>query len=193
MRRMRTRTGAISWLAGALLVTAFVAGCERREAPAVPPTSPIAPPAPPLPTPPLVIDAAADAVDASADAGDGGMGVGRRPGKKPAREPAAGGGGGALTVKGNLPKPDADRVVRAASAKMRACYDKEKAANPGLAGKVVFRLTVDDRGRVAVGEVVTSTLGGGDAEMCMVRATRDLKFPAAEGESTVEFQMSFAR
>jgi hypothetical protein len=141
-----------------------------------------------------VVDAAADAADASADAGDGGTGVRRRPGKKPAREPAAGGGGGgALTVKGNLPKPDADRVVRAASAKMRGCYDKEKAANPGLAGKVVFRLTVDDRGRVVVGEVVTSTLGGGDAEICMVRATRDLKFPPAEGESTVEFQMSFAR
>ena len=43
---------------------------------------------------------------------------------------------------------------------------------------MTFRLTVDARGRVTLGEVVTSTLGGDDAEMCMIRATRDFKFPA---------------
>jgi hypothetical protein len=29
--------------------------------------------------------------------------------------------------------------------------------------------------------------------MCMIRATRDLKFPPASGESKVDFQMAFGR
>jgi hypothetical protein len=89
-------------------------------------------------------------------------------------------------VEGSLPRAAAEKVVRAGLPKLRAC-------NHGLAGRVVFRLTVDARGRVTLGEVVTSTLGGGDPEMCMVRAARDLKFPPAPGESTVSFQTTFVR
>jgi hypothetical protein len=46
---------------------------------------------------------------------------------------------------------------------------------------------------VTVGEVMTSTLGGGDPEMCMVNVLRDIRFPTAGGraESTVAFQMAF--
>jgi hypothetical protein len=60
---------------------------------------------------------------------------------------------------------------------------------------VTFALTTDERGRVTLGEVVKSTLGGGDPEMCMVQAARDWKFPAPPGggESRIEFQIGFGR
>ncbi|HXU64259.1 MAG TPA: hypothetical protein VN962_21310, partial [Polyangia bacterium] len=56
-----------------------------------------------------------------------------------------------------------------------------------------FRLSIDGRGRVPLAEAVTSTLGGGDPELCMVEALRDLKFPASPsgGESTLTFPMTF--
>jgi hypothetical protein len=112
--------------------------------------------------------------------------------KRPAPAPAPN-GGGAFKVEGSLGKADAEKVIRAGQSKMRACYDKAHAENAALKGRVDFRLTVDDRGRVTLGEVVTSTLGGDDAEMCMIRATRDFKFPAAAGPSTITFPMSFGR
>ena len=84
-------------------------------------------------------------------------------------------------------------MVRAGAAKLRACYERERSRNPSLHGRVTFRLTVDDRGHVPLGEVVTSTLGGGDPEMCMVQAARDLRFPAGSGDSTVSFQMTFGK
>jgi hypothetical protein len=154
------------------------AGCRCDAPPAVPDVG--VPLPPPPAAPPEVRDAAVDAPDAS-DAG--GTGV-RRP-KKAAAAPAEGGGGG-FRVEGTLAKVDAEKVVRAGYAKLRAC-------NPDHKGKVTFRLTVDARGRVTLGEVVTSTLGGDDVEMCMIRTTRDLKFPASGGESKVDFGMSFGK
>jgi hypothetical protein len=71
-------------------------------------------------------------------------------------------------------------------AKLRAC-------NPSLPGRVMIRLEVDDRGHVTLGEVVRSTLASGDSELCMVRATRDFKFPAAAGGGTVTFPIVFGR
>ena len=87
------------------------------------------------------------------------------------------------------------KVVKQNSGGLRACYEKARAGNPGLHGKVSFRLTVDQRGRVSLGEVVTSTLGGGDPEMCMVQSLRNVKFPPPAGgaESTVTFQMKFGK
>jgi len=60
---------------------------------------------------------------------------------------------------------------------------------------VVFRLSVDGRGRVPLAEEVTSTLGGGDPELCMVEALRGLKFPpsATGADSTLTFPMAFGR
>jgi hypothetical protein len=136
-------------------------------------------------------DARPDAVDGGVDASD--AGPARKHGG--AKKAAAGGGGGAggVKVEGKLPKPAAEKVVHAGAGALRACYDAEHAKNPALKGKVTFRLSVDDRGRVTLGEVVTSTLGGGDPEMCMVRAARDFRFPSGNGESTVSFQVSFGR
>jgi hypothetical protein len=180
---MRTR-----FMAGVTML-ALVA-CSKTAAP---PSAPEAPSAMPAPAP--VRDAAADARDGgrdgAADASDAGAPRGHGGAKRPAA--GGGGGGGGVKVEGNLSKPAAEKVVRAGAGALRACYEAEHAKNPALKGKVTFRLAVDDRGRVSLGEVVTSTLGGGDPEMCMVRAARDFRFPGGAGESTVSFQMSFGR
>jgi hypothetical protein len=174
------------------LVTAVVlglgaAGCLRCNEPAVPDAGlPVAPPPPP--PAPAVRDAGPDVPDAS----DAGPGPVHHAAKRPAPAPAPS-GGGAFKVEGSLARADAEKTVHAGQAKMRACYEAAHAQDAALKGRVVFRLTVDDRGRVTLGEVVTSTLGGDDAEMCMIRATRDFKFPAGGGPSTVSFQMNFGR
>jgi hypothetical protein len=108
----------------------------------------------------------------------------------PRPEPAGG-----FKVSGGITRADAESVLHGARAKLQGCYDKARAQAPDLKGRVVFRLSIDGRGRVPLVEAVTSTLGGGDPEMCMVEALRGLKFPASAGgaESTLTFPMSFGR
>jgi hypothetical protein len=177
----------------AVLLTAAMA-CSRSEAPPAPEVAPQPPPPPPAA--PVVRDAAVDVVDAGGDAGDAGDAGGlRRGGKRPAAAgPAGGGGPGGVKVDGPLPKVDADKAIRGVSAKLRACYDQERAKKPDLKGRVTFKLTINERGFVTVGEIITSTLqGGSDAENCMVRAARDFRFPRGSGESTISFGLTFGR
>jgi hypothetical protein len=177
---------------GVILAVAWIAACQRPQPAAAPQPPP--PPHPPAPAP-AVHDAGPPAPDAAPDAVDAAPAHAEAAPVKPAaaHKPAAPAESGGVKIEGTLPKPEAAKVVRAGAAKLRACYERERARNPGLRGRVTFRLTVDDRGRVPLGEVVTSTLGGGDPEMCMVQAARDLRFPAGNGDSTVSFEMSFNR
>src|SRR4051794_24662255 len=175
-------------IAAAAALLLAIAACERPRPVATPEPAP-PPPAAPAPAAPQ------DAGPPAPDAGDGGGVIGGVAAPRPAgpRRAAAPGGDGSVKVEGRLPKPAAEKVVRAGAAKLRACYEQERSRNPALHGRVTFRLTVDDRGRVPLGEVVTSTLGGGDPEMCMVQAARDFRFPAGNGDSTVSFQLTFGR
>ena len=202
-RRMRDgRSAGTAYVRAVATMTALAAlaatitwlpACERPRPAAAP-----EPPPAPAPPQPVVRDAGPPPPDAAGDALDA-AGAAAPPAKpaaahKPAPSAEAGGGDAhGVKIEGTLPKPAVAKVVRAGAAKLRACYDKEHARNPDLHGRVTFRLTVDDRGRVPLGEVVTSTLGGGDPEMCMVEAARDFRFPAGSGDSTVSFQMSFGR
>jgi hypothetical protein len=170
------------------VVTLLLAACSR--APGVPERG-AAPDRPPPPAAPAPRDAAPEVTDAAPDLA--GPHASRSGGHRPPAEPRAAAGG--FKFEGNLSKPEAEKILAIGKAKLRGCYDQEHAVNPALHGKVSFRLTVDDRGRVSLGEVVTSTLGGGDPEMCMIEALRDLKFPppAGGGESRLSFQMAFGR
>jgi hypothetical protein len=169
----------------ALVVLAAAAGgcarCDAPSAPVVPEASVAQPASMARDAAPDLRDAGPDVVDARSDASDAAVAV-RHVAKKPVAAPSGGGAG--FKVEGSLPRSDAEKIVRGGLGKLRAC-------NPDLKGRVTFRLTIDDRGRVSLGEVVKSTIGGGDPEMCMIRAARDFKFPAAAGESTVTFQMTF--
>jgi len=184
------RWGALAWLVGSSL---GVSACSRRvEAPVA---LDAAPERPSPPAAPAVKDAAVDqvvAVDAQPDLAGPPRGHGHR--AAAAVRPAAGG----FEISGSITKADAETVLHGARAKLNACYDKEQAKNaPKTAsrGRVIFRLSIDNRGRVPLAEVVTSTLGGGDPELCMVEALRDLKFPPSStgGESTLTFPMAFGR
>jgi hypothetical protein len=176
-----SRRAAIATLT--LVSGALAGGCRCNEPLVVPDAAALAPPPPP--PPPVVRDAGPDVSDAS-DAGPPAHHA-----KRPA--PPAAPSGGVLKVEGRLAKGEVETVLHAGQSKMRACYDKAHAEDASLKGRVSFRLTVDERGRVTLGEVVTSTLGGDDAEMCMIRATRDFKFPAADGPSIITFPMNFGR
>jgi len=178
------------------MIMLVLAACSKSEPPPLPtPPLPAAPP--PVPGPAkLVPDAGPRIIDAGGDAApDAGSGPARRPAKK-AAAPAGGSGAGGFKVEGKLAegkagKEEVEKVLRAGMPKLRACYTAAHATQPDLKGRVLFKLTVDHRGSVALGEVVNSTLGSGDPEMCMVQATRDLRFPKSDGESTVGFQMTF--
>jgi hypothetical protein len=145
---------------------------------------------------PVVHDAAVEhVIDARPiDARPGVAGPPRAHAHRPA-PPARAAGGGGFKLEGSITKAGAETVLRGARGKLSACYDKERAKNAALAGRVIFRLSIDNRGRVPLAEVVTSTLGGSDPELCMVEALRDLKFPpsATGGDSTLSFPMSFGR
>jgi hypothetical protein len=144
---------------------------------------------------PAVRDAAVDhpidaPVDAPPDAPGPPHGRAHRATAAP-RPPAAGG----FKIEGSISKADAETVLRGARGKLNACYETEHAKTTSLAGRVTFRLSIDGRGRVPLAEVLTSTLGGGDPELCMVEALRDLTFPPSStgGESTLTFPMTFGR
>ena len=170
-----------------LSVALLLVACSKPEPPAPPPP----PPPAPAPVAAVIPDAGSDAGDAAVDAApEVGIGSARRVVKKMVA-PAHGSGSGGFKVEGKLGKEDVEKVVRASMPKLRACYTAAHAKAPNLKGRVLFKLTVDHRGSVALGEVVTSTLEASDPEMCMVQAARDFRFPKSDGESTVGFQMNF--
>src|SRR5262245_52930886 len=129
---------SVCWLL-AFIVTA---ACTRKEAPELAPAA-----APPPPPPPIVRDAAAGGVDGASDAGEASGG-----GKKGTGVPPTG-GGGTLKVEGSLSRADSDKVVRAAQSKLRACYEQSNPKGSGQKGRVSYKMTVDDRGRVTVAEI----------------------------------------
>jgi TonB family protein len=183
--------GRAGWNGAALVLSAalaFGAAACRRQAAPPPPVVVDAAPDRPL-GPPARDAAAGHPADASPDAAGPARGHGPRAAPAP-RAPADG-----FNVSGSLGKADAETVLRGARDKLAACYEKGRAANAGLEGRVAFRLSIDNRGRVPMAEVVSSTLGSGDPETCMVEALRDLKFPPSPtgGESTLTFPMTFGR
>ena len=181
----RTRTNVSS--APVLWLLLMGAACSKKEAPQL---QPAVAPSVPAPAPVVVRDAAADVVDAARDAGDAGDARGHGGALRSAGAPAGGGSGG-IKVEGSLSRADGEKVVRGAQGKLRACFE---AAKTGGKGRVSFKLTVNDRGHVTLTQIPTSTLpGGSEVETCMVHVLRDLLFPRGSGESTISFQMSFAR
>jgi hypothetical protein len=178
----------IATLACAMLACTGAA-CSRQGA--APPVAPVtdAALARPAPVPP-VVDAA---IDHTPDAAPDGAGPPRPHAHRSAapRPPAE----GTFKIEGAISKADAQTVLAGARGRLDACYQKERDKAPGLKGRVTFRLLVDGRGRVPLAEVVSSTLGSGDPELCMVEALRDVKFPPSPSgaETTLTFPASFGR
>lgn len=177
--------GRIHDLALALALSAGAA-CARHPAAPVDAGAPEPPPA----VAPLRDAAVEHPRDAQADLAPDLPPAHARVRRAPASRPETSGG---FRVQGEIGRAEAEAVLRAVRPKLDACYTQARAQTPDLKGRVTFRLSVDGRGRVPLAEAVTSTLGGGDPELCMVEALRDLKFPASPsgGESTLTFPMTF--
>ena len=122
-----------------------VSACSRHVAAPVAVDAPLERPSPPAA--PVMKDAAVDqalAIDAQPDLVGPPHSLGHR--TAPIARPVASG----FRVSGSITKADAETVLHGARAKLNACYDKEQAKNAANAlprGRVIFRLSIDGRGR----------------------------------------------
>jgi TonB family protein len=80
------------------------------------------------------------------------------------------------------------RVVRAHTASIKYCYEKELAQKPDLAGRVSTRFKIDETGAVTEANVTDSTLGDTNVESCVLRQIRSWKFPAKATTVTYPFR-----
>ena len=72
-----------------------------------------------------------------------------------------------------MARGDVERVLRAGVPKLKAC----RGGGAGGKGQVDLALTIGDQGWATLAEVKRTTLGGGDPELCIVKALRTLRFP----------------
>lgn len=115
-------------------------------------------------------------------AGDGqgfGSGHGRLGGSHRTRPPAV--RMGATQVSGRLPPEVIQRIVRQNFGRFRGCYEENLRASPSLAGRVAVRFQIDRAGAVTNVSDAGSDLPHAGVVACVLRAFRDLSFPAPEG------------
>lgn len=84
-----------------------------------------------------------------------------------------------------------DRVFRSRAGVFRACYQREVAHDPKLAGKLVYTITIDENGAVTRVEQKPSTLKSKAVAACMSSQLKRLKF-AAKGKAIVTYPFVFA-
>lgn len=84
-------------------------------------------------------------------------------------------------------------VVRAGAGPLAACYRTALAAQPGLAGEIALRFTVDAGGAPQGTRVEKSTLPAAAMDGCVLAAFGALRFPASSaGVLTVLYPLRFA-
>jgi TonB family protein len=112
----------------------------------------------------------------------------------------AGTGGGESKVKlaggdgdfRGLTREQVDKVVKRAAGFFKRCYQKELDKEPGLAGTVTVRFTIDDAGRVTDTSIAKSTIGNASVEGCVKRQVQKLRFPASDGGAKVSYPFAFS-
>jgi TonB family protein len=98
---------------------------------------------------------------------------------------------GTAKVHGSLEADEIRRPVKAVIAKVRACYEKELAADPSLAGRIVVSWVIDSDGTVRSASVKDSTMGSAKVESCIVKVVKALRFPAPVGGGVVAVTYPF--
>ena len=90
-----------------------------------------------------------------------------------------------IQVMGKLPQDVVTRIVRAATGRMRACYERELAQNPATQGKVVIRFEVEPKG--TVGAIVDngSDIKSQNVIQCVIAQVRRMSFPEPENGNVV--------
>jgi serine/threonine-protein kinase len=83
------------------------------------------------------------------------------------------------------------QVVRAHLGDIRTCHERGRMDSPGLAGRVVVRITIGKGGRVTSTTVASSTLGAPLVEKCITQMVEKWTFPAPTGGSTAVIAYPF--
>jgi hypothetical protein len=85
-------------------------------------------------------------------------------------------------VSGRLPPEVVTRIVRRSFGSFRVCYEQGLARDPRLAGKVVTKLVIDEKGAVAkAARDAATTLGDAAVVSCIVGTFSRMTFPQPEG------------
>ncbi len=113
----------------------------------------------------------------------GGTGTGNGTGGGPGEHGVQ--GGGAIVAHGGLSPDQIQRVVRAHTGALRACYEIEAQKDPSLRGGVNVSWTIDASGAVTSASVPRSTIHNARVEGCVMRQVRTWRFPASDGTTQV--------
>jgi pSer/pThr/pTyr-binding forkhead associated (FHA) protein len=93
---------------------------------------------------------------------------------------------GKTIIAGGLSQEAIKRVLDRAQSQLRYCYEKELQRLPDLNGKVTVKFVIGGTGGVNEANVSLTTLSNTNAEECMLRVFRRLKFPAPSGGGVVD-------
>lgn len=102
-------------------------------------------------------------------------------------------GGSGETFVGSIDKEAVRRAVKFALPQFKACYEREYRRNTNLAGKVVIKWDIDDRGVANNSQVVkaASTINNQQVEECVRLRMLGLKFPEAPPGTVAEISFPF--
>ena len=92
---------------------------------------------------------------------------------------------GAAQAKGGLSPDQVQRVVRARTGALRACFESEAQRDPNLKGGVTVQWQIEPGGSVASASVASSTLKNPRVEGCVLRQVKSWRFPTADAPTTV--------
>ncbi len=84
-------------------------------------------------------------------------------------------------------------VVAQHATETRACYEKELAQKPNLAGRLNLHFTIDAEGKVSEAKISETTLNDANVEACIVDLVKTWQFPKSkEGQTVVDYPFNFS-
>jgi len=102
-------------------------------------------------------------------------------------------GGSEESFAGSIDREAVRRTVRQALAQFKACYEREYRKNTKIAGKVVVKWDIDDKGTAKNAHIVknVSTINNESVEECVRLRMLSLKFPEAPPGTWAEISFPF--
>jgi hypothetical protein len=83
-------------------------------------------------------------------------------------------------------------VIRGHTAEVKQCYERERAAHPGLAGRIMMGFVIAPSGEVKYSTLQNSTMNNATVEDCIGRAICSWRFsPTKPGEAGTVFLISY--
>jgi len=98
---------------------------------------------------------------------------------------------GQAVITGHLDREIIRRTIRRQINRVKAAYERQLKARPDLAGKLVVRITIDEKGAVTDAAVASSDMGCPELEREVVAVVRTWTFPAAAGGGVVVVNYPF--